>query len=276
MHGPDSSWLYSLPQRRRQLSRFENLGLIEACERCETVELWMETEPNAQLVLIWLLDYLGPRAKTSNIILRHIDASLRGVEPKRLAQMKFRGVAINDHHLEVASLAWRAFRAPTPKACFDLLSKDLSILPYLRRGVLEMLEELPGRITGLSASEMRMLELISAGYEQPFDVFPHHRERFQRRVFGYWEAGPLLEGLALAPTPAVSGLVEWPFTLEMHDDPARLPRYKESLISLTEFGKHILAYKEDFSRHNPIDRWWGGTHLTNDNLWRWGTALIAP
>ncbi len=31
---------------------------------------------------------------------------------------------------------------------------------------------------------------------------------------------------------------------------------------------------EDFSRHNPIDRWWGGTHLTNDNLWRWSPALL--
>ena len=81
-----------------------------------------------------------------------------------------------------------------------------------------MLEELPGRATGLGASEMRILELISAGYVHPFDVFPHYRERFQRRVFGYWEAGALLEGLALAPTPAVSGLAEWPFTLEMHDE----------------------------------------------------------
>jgi hypothetical protein len=45
--GPDSSWLYSLPQQRRQQFGFKDLGLIETCERCETVELWMETEPNA-------------------------------------------------------------------------------------------------------------------------------------------------------------------------------------------------------------------------------------
>ena len=45
---------------------------------------------------------------------------------------------------------------------------------------------------------------------------------------------------------------------------------------ITEFGKAVLAHKEDFSRHNPIDRWWGGTHLTNDNLWRWDPALIKP
>ncbi|WP_235976816.1 hypothetical protein [Bradyrhizobium archetypum] len=190
--------------------------------------------------------------------------------------MKFAGVAINDDHLEIASLAWQALRAPTPHAWFDLLAKDLSILPQLRRCVLEMLEELPGRATGLGASEMRMLELISAGYLHPFDVFSHHKARFQRRVFDYWEAGALLEGLALAPAPAVSGLAEWPFSLEMHDDYKRLARYKESRLSLTPLGKAILAGLEDFSRHNPIDRWWGGTHLTNDRLWRWDPVLLVP
>ena len=273
---PDSHWLDSTPLRRLQKFRMNDLGLIEACQRCETVELWIDPDPNAQLVLIWLLDHLGPRVKDLGLTLRHVDASLGGLEPKRLAEMKFLSVAINADHLEIASLAWQAFRAPTPHAWFDLLARDLSILPQLRRCVLEMLEELPWRATGLGASEMRMLELISAGYLHPFDVFPHHRERFQRRVFGYWEAGALLDGLARAPGPAVSGLAEGPFTLEMHNERERLARYKESRLSLTALGKAILAGNEDFSRHNPIDRWWGGTHLTNDRLWRWDPVLLVP
>jgi hypothetical protein len=273
---PDSHWLDSVPPQRLQKFGINDLGLIKACERCETVELWMRAEPNAQLVLIWLLDYLGPQAKSLDIILRHVDASLNEIEPARLAELNFPGVEITDGHLEVASLAWQAYRSLTPKPWFDLLSRDLSILPQLRRCVLEMLEELPGRATGLGASELRMLELISAGYGHPFDVFPHHRQRFQRRVFGYWEAGLLLERLALAPIPAVSGLAEWPFTLEMHDKHERFARYKDSRLSLTALGKAILAGTEDFSRHNPIDRWWGSTHLTNDNLWRWDPVLVAP
>ena len=38
----------------------------------------------------------------------------------------------------------------------------------------------------------------------------------------------------------------------------------------------ILAGTEDFSHHNPIDRWWGGTRLTNDRLWRWDPVLLVP
>ncbi|WFU19476.1 hypothetical protein [Bradyrhizobium sp. CB3481] len=272
----ESHWLDFMPPQRPQKFGMKDLGLIEVCRRFETVELWMDTEPNAQLVLIWLLDHLGALAKDLGLTLRHVDASLGEIEPERLAKMKFMGVAIGDHHLEIANLAWQAFRAPAPHAWFDLLAKDLSVLPQLRHCVVEMLEELPGRATGLGASEMRMLELISAGYVQPFDIFPHYRERFQRRVFGYWEAGALLEGLALAPVPAVSGLTEWPFSLEMHNERERLVRYKESRLSLTALGKAILAGSEDFSRHNPIDRWWGGTHLTNDRLWRWDPVLLVP
>ena len=272
---PSAHWLHSMRPQRLQKFGMNGLGLIEACERCETVELWMETDPNSQLVQIWLLDFLGAQKKSAGIVLRHVDASLGDTEPARLAAATFAGVAIDDHHLGAASLAWQAYRAPTPHAWFDLLAKDLSILPQLRRCVLEMLEELPGRLTGLGASEMWILELMSAGYEHPFDVFPHYGQRFQRRVFGYWEAGALLEGLALAPTPAVSGLAEWPFTPEMHNEGARYARYKESRLSLTEFGKAVLAHEEDFSRHNPIDRWWGGTRLTNDRLWRWDPALRA-
>ena len=56
----------------------------------------------------------------------------------------------------------------------------------------------------------------------------------------------------------------------------RFDRYKASQLTLTPLGKAILAGQEDFSRLNPIHRWWGGTELSGDNLWRWGAALIAP
>jgi hypothetical protein len=249
----------------------------ELVDRCDSVELWMDTRPNDQLVLIWLLNQLRERAElTTRIVLRHVETPLFDALPKQLAHWMFVGVQLTREHLDIAHLAWRAFQAPDPQAWFDLLRQDLSALPQLRRCVQEMLDELPGASTGIGASELRILELLSAGYQHPFDLFPHHRERFQRRVYDYWEAGMLLEGLALSPVPAIVGLAEWPFTVELHDSIERFDRYKASTLSLTPFGKAILAGEEDFAGLNPIRRWWGGTELTNDNLWRWSTALIAP
>ena len=186
------------------------------------------------------------------------------------------GVELARAHLDLGHLAWQAFRAPTPQAWSDLLKQDLSALPQLRRCVQEMLDELPGVATGLGASELRILELLSAGYQHPFDLLPHHRDRFQRRVYDYWEGGTLLDGLALARVPAIAGLAEWPFSVEMHDRRESLERYTASTLSLTPLGKAILAGEEDFSSHNPIRRWWGGTELTNANLWRWHAVLVAP
>jgi hypothetical protein len=69
-----------------------DFGLIELCQRCETVELWIETKPNDQLVFIWLLDYLRSHAKdaiTTNLILCHVDATLSDADPKHLANGGF-------------------------------------------------------------------------------------------------------------------------------------------------------------------------------------------
>lgn len=252
-------------------------GVLTFIDRCESVELWIDSRPNDQLVLIWLLSALRDHAElAAKIVLRHVDAPLFDALPEQLATWTCVGSELRREHLDLAHSAWRAFRAPTPQAWFDLLKRDLSPLPQLRRTVREMLDELPGPGTGLGASELRILELLSAGYQHPFDLFPHFRERFQRRVYDYWEAGRLLDGLASAPVPAVAGLAEWPFTLDLHENADRFDRYQASRLSLTPLGRAILAGEEDFARLNPIRRWWGGTGLTPTNLWRWGGAPIAP
>jgi hypothetical protein len=256
------------------------IGLVDFCERCESIELWIDPDPNSQLTLIWLLDYLRQHARiTPKLTLVQADMDIGNHSPEEVATWRPSAIKILNEHLEVASMAWHAYRQPTPQDWFNLLGEDLSVLPQLRHSLLELLEELPMQATGLGATEMRMLELISAGRAGPFDVFPGDKKPNERRVFGYWEVGALLDGLAHCPAPAVSGLDEGPFTPEMHDDRHRHERYRQSKLGLTAFGKAILARTEDFSRGNPIHRWWGGTELTNDNLWRWDAAnrtLTAP
>lgn len=273
-------WLDNFDRGRREEIRREGLGLIELCERCAAVELWIDPEPNAQLMLVQLLDYFRPHTNAaSTLALFQSDVPIGGQPRGWLSQWKSPAVKIQNEHLEAASTAWQAYRQPTPQHWVDLLDKDISVLPQLRQTVLELLEELPMPATGLGATEMRMLELVGAGNATPSDVFPGHNKRNTRRVFAYWEAGELLDGLARGPAPAVAGPEEGPFTDEMHDDSGRLARYKQSKLSLTSLGEAVLAQTEDFSRHNPIHRWLGGTELTNDNLWRWDAAsraLIAP
>lgn len=108
--------------------------------------------------------------------------------------------------------------------------------------------------------------------------FRGDQKRNEQRVFDYWQVGALLDGLARCPVPAISGLEEGPFSLDMHNDSLHA-RYKKSRLSLTELGKAALAGKEDFSGYNPIHRGWGGTLLTNERPWRWDAQshlLVGP
>ena len=263
-----SGWNRSKNRNHRDLS------LAEFCQQYETVELWFDTQPNAQLQLVWLLDYFRsyPEA-VARLKFRLVDLAM--IELDRLGKWQPPAVDVTEKELETARAAWQAYRAPTPKACFDLLGKDLSALPLLKPVLIDLLEELPSSSTGLGATEMRMLELIARGYSLTNALFHLYQLR-QTRIFGEWEYGYLLDGLAHGPRPAVTGLDEELRTLDRENLRDRHAAYLRSRLSLTEFGRAVLAHKEDFSRHNPIDRWWGGTHLTNDNLWRWNPALIAP
>jgi len=280
--GPEQGfhWQGHTPARRLERSGGKDFGLIEFCAAYDSIELWIDPDPNAQLNLISLLDFFRTHEQLiSKMKYVQADFTIGGWEPEDLAKWQPPRVEVNNNHLDLASAAWRAYRASTPQDFFQLLVRDLSQLPQLRAAVMELLEELPGRNTGLGVTEMRMLELIAPGGMHPFDLFPGHEMPNERRVFGYGEMGLLLNGLARCPVPAVSGFDEGPFTFEMIDDRNRRQRYQQSRLSLTTLGQAILAGKEDFSRHNPIRRWWGGTELTTDQLWRWDAAnraLVAP
>ena len=120
-----------------------------------------------------------------------------------------------------------------------------------------------------------MLELIGSGYANINPLF-HFGELRQTRVFNEWELGYLLDGLAFGPTPAIAGWDEELRTIRKDNLRDRHRASLRSRLSLTEFGRAVVAHEVDFSRHNPIDRWWGGAHLTNDRLWRYDPVLMKP
>jgi hypothetical protein len=275
-HGPGSHWsdyVGRWPQADRDR---KDLGLIEFCRDCETIELWFDPAPNDQLLLIWLLDHFRSHPEIAvKLKLRLIDFDLAGPQADELGRWKVPDVDVTEAELETARSAWQAYRTTTPTACFGLLSRDLSALPLLRPGLLDLLDQLPSRRTGLGATEMRLLELIGRGYWHPNQLF-HIRELFRRRMFNEWEIGYLLEGLAHGPTPAVAGLDDELRTLKKDNYRDRLEAFRRSRLSLTEFGEAVVAHEGDFSRHNPIHRWWGGTELTSDNLWRLDPVLTKP
>lgn len=254
------------------------LSLAEFCEPYDTIELWFGATPQDQLQLVWLIDHLSScPALAQKLGLRLLDSDLIFYPDDDLAERERHNplVDVTAEGFETAKVAWAAYCASTPEACIDLLRRDLSALLMLRPALIELLAELPSPLTGLGATEMRFLEMLAWGYANTNALF-HLRSLRRTYVFREFELGWLLEGLALGPKPAVAGLGDELRTIDRNNLRARHEVYLRSRLSLTEFGKAVLAHQEDFSRSNPIDRWWGGTHLTNDRLWRYGATLTKP
>jgi hypothetical protein len=276
-------WLRVTRLRYREEIQSKGLGLIDFCATCDVVELWVDPFPDAQLMLIWLLScFRAHDQAAARLTLLQTDVVIAEYTPEEVAKWRLPAVKITSNHLETANVAWQAYRASNPQGWFNLLAGHLGVLPQLRPTVLGLLEELPWRATGLGATEMRLLEFISRGEVSPNDVFRHFlgdRKQRTSRVFGFWELGEVLDGLGRCPVPAVSGFEGEPFSFEMYNKCEGREKYRKSKLSLTPLGKAILVGKDDFVKHNPIHRWWGGTELTNDRLWRWDPetkALVAP
>jgi hypothetical protein len=263
------------PRSPRQKDR-QHLSLVEFCRPYKSVEFWFDSEPVNQLQLMWLLDGLRSDPETAaKLKLRVVSYEMLTATPQQLAKWHAPAFDITRADLDIASITWQAYRASSPEAFFGLLRRDLSRFPMLRPVLIDLAEELPSASTGLGRTEMRLLELVAGGYRGLNGLF-YLRGLGQRRVFNDWELGFLLEGLAHGPRPALAGLDDEIRAIPRERHYERQDAYRRSRLSITDFGKAVLAHQEDFSRHNPIDRWWGGTHLTNDNLWRYDPLLIPP
>src|SRR5579859_2692694 len=233
----------------------------------DRTELWVDPDANSQLVLLFLLDYLGDDSDTlwlyqsPTLLGGHpAEDSLTSVPPLR---------PIEPPDAVLASWIWRAYAAPTPERLPPFLQADLSHFPALHDTLLAVLEELPGLGDGLGATQRWMLRMVAQGAQTPRELFRAPRWQTRPPTYRYWEIGPILDDLCRCRRPAISGLQEGPFTLGLHDDPERHRLYFESPLVLTDYGRDLLAGKADFAAENRIDRYWGGTRLTNQSLWRW-------
>jgi hypothetical protein len=275
-HGPGEHWSNFVGLWRHGSKARRDLALFEFCKPYEVIELWFDPAPDDQLQLICWLDWFRscPEIAT-RLKLRLVDFNLIMMDVEAPKEDRIPLVNVSRAHIETASMCWRAYRAPTPEPCFDQLHRDLSAFPLLRPALLDLIEELPSDVTGLGATEMRLLELVATGFMGTNMLF-YLRGFRQRGVFSDWEIGSLLEGLAHGPRPALAGLDDELRVIDKENLRDRLKAYRRSRLTMTEFGKAVLAHEEDFSRHNPIDRWWGGTHLTNDRLWHFDPVLTKP
>ena len=260
-----------------------NLNPDEICDGFTDVELWFDPLPAAQLKLARLLSLVGVNETlTSKLQLVFPDQRLGDQHPQKFLKKHPARVRVTATHIEAANLVWNAFSAPTPRRFADLQSLQLDCLPAMPAAVTRILAELPSLGTGLGATEQRLLEMISLPGATWSSVGRSYLQDAPGPVFSIANAARLVEHFGRCPAQIVRGFVSAPFIA------ASLPRQLEAEhfaahlnceLSLTGLGRALIRGDADFSTCNPVDRWWGNTHLTNNNLWRYDPAsrtLLPP
>jgi DNA-binding transcriptional MerR regulator len=179
--------------------------------------------------------------------------------------------------LEAASAAWAAFRAPEPTALAEWATNESAELPFLAPALRRLLEELPAPASGLSGTERRALEAISAGADSPPAAFVAAQRLEDAPFLGdtwfYRALSALGQGSArLVETEGGSPLPPPPPLADGR-------RFARLLLRLTANGERALRGDADRVALLGVDRWIGGTHVTPTDVWRWDPTelqLVRP
>ncbi len=242
-------------------------------------EFWVDPDLNGQLTLLWFLNWIDRQGlNPANLHLVHGDRNWGEIDMTGVTFMPPAAQQVGSEMLALARQAWLRSELQPRSAGWALLDDDLSLLPFLHRTVAKMLDELPDPITGLAISEWQVLAMIASGGVRPNDLQIGFA-RLEPRALSYWEVGKLLDMFAEHSDPAILGLRAGPFDIGLHRNESLKQCYDSSHLTLSEFGKALLDGQADFTTRGRINRWWGGTHLTNENCWRWDgeqRTLIPP
>lgn len=243
------------------------LEVMSSLQRYEKIILWFEHDLYDQLQLIEILAYIGDESLSlENISLVCTEHYLGLLTPEEMKGLYAYESSVTQAQIDLASKAWRAFRASTPKMWQALLKAGTSVLPFLEGEILRMLEEYPSKKNGLSRTAQKVLEIVAKGVEkQPGKIFGLYAKTEERIFLGdtiFWE----ILAQMLESNPPL---------LTLKDDMPLLPICPEQVMKITDVGREVLSGKKCWTEIHRPNHWIGGVHLTADNIWFWdGTESV--
>ncbi len=106
----------------KSFTAFASFSLADVGDRFDAIDLWIDPDPNAQLILVWLLECFRPHdAIVSKLNLVQADVPIGGLMPERLLARRFPAIKIAGQQLELAGSGWRSWCQQTPQDWFGLL-----------------------------------------------------------------------------------------------------------------------------------------------------------
>ena len=247
--------------------------LLAALRDSAEVVLWFEHDLYDQLQLLDVLSLAQDTGIAPDLVV--VDSfpgkpSFRGLGELNADELETlwpKRRRADEETFAAAAAAWDALREPEPSALAEHAQHEDAELPLLAPALARLLEELPAPGDGLSGTERRALETIAAGHATPREAFLAAQDAEPTPFLGdTWFYAALAE-LGAGP----NRLLE---TTDGEELPPAPPlgdaqRFVGAPLQLTAAGERVLAGKADRVELLGIDRWIGGTHVTDSSVWRW-------
>ena len=236
----------------------------------EEVVLWFEHDLYDQLQLLQILDWYAHHDLNRTKLTLICAAEYLGPSAvERLRERYPERQPVSGGQLELARVAWTAFRSPDPTHLTSLLQQNISALPFLSDTLWRHLQQFPSKRNGLSRSEHQTLEAIASGVTALGQVYgASHHDREEAIFLGDDTFATYVERLSAGREPLV---------LQEDAQMVKAPRGREhsrefwkSKVMMTPVGWAVLEGAADHVRINGIDLWLGGVHLSGTEIrYRW-------
>ena len=227
----------------------------------DVLYLWFEHDLYDQLQLIQILNWLATQdLRGSNIQLICEPCYLGVISASEMSALFSKAKPLSYEQISTATTAWQAFTLPTPEQWFQLLKQDTKCLPFLEGAVLRLLQEYPYFHSGLSLTQQQVLMSIKQRPRSPNQIFSSYQQNEERRFMGDSTFWGYLAQMVLCDPPLINVL-----------DGQRLVLTHSSTqqLAITEYGEAVLAGDKSYPGLASINRWIGGVHLTDKNMWCW-------
>jgi hypothetical protein len=228
---------------------------LDAARSAGEIVLWFEHDLYCLVHLIHLLDRFA-RARVSIV---WCPTPLGEQDERDLYLLYESRSAVTPAMTNTASAVWSAYTSSDPTALNEWITRPVAEFPFLREGLSLHASRFPSLTNGLGAIEQRALGHIAAGFTDFSTLFDRLNAEVPRFGFGDAEIFRHLRSMAWRGVPLITLTGEPP----------------KALCTITPAGENVLRGAVDDTTVNDPDLWFGGTHVTKDQLWRFdGIALM--
>ena len=233
-----------------------NDALASFHQRPEVI-LWFEHDLFDQLQLIQILDWFSHQDRDgTGLSLVCTDKYLGPLEPEQLKDLYPTRHEVTEAEIRLASRAWQYFCSSSPTGLTQVIREDTSALPFLRGALLRHLQQFPSVSNGLSRTESQILATAGCGAARVRDLFRADQQKEERIFMGDLIFFSYVRGLTNCRVPLLRFVGE-------------RGGFADSEVAVTSEGGAVLRGEADRVRLNGINRWLGGVHLRDNEVWRW-------